>query len=811
MGIFSYNQTMRNWNLTLSGSFYLPLAADARCAATDYSDDQIWELTLGAGEPPAIALRTTFGLRALALRLFPRFFLDDQEACDPAGFARIPVLRSFYPNFARLEFSPFVGIDVVAEFWVPESHAVLGRFWFANPTDTPRSLRLEWSALLAPAEGQRMAADEIQSTPVLCGQTGDLYPVVFLTGGARPGKSPYPSLALDLDLPSNERACTAWSLTAGASTEESFEASRRLIALNWEAHIARLELLNAGQVEVHTGNPDWDLAFALSQDICHSLFVGPTPFLPAASFVSTRQPDQGYSLRGDGSDYSHLWSGQTPLDAYFLAGFLLPGSVDLLRGVLLNFLAAQNEAGFVDWKPGLGGQSSRILATPILASLAWCLHQSCPPAAPPGCEPSSQDFLAQIFPGLLRFFQVWFTPDHDRDQDGMPEWDHPNQAGLEDHPAFSSWHPCSEGVEISSAESPALGALLYRECRALQHIAALLGDEETRLSLDEQAERLLTKVETLWDETAGSYLYRDRDSHLSQEGEFLAEHTGAGDLLLQRQFEQPVRLVVAIQTEGETHPQPRIFIYGESITGQQRIERIEADQIHWSLERGVLTGERVYTSIDRIEIQGLLPGDKLTLSAAGYCCQDLTLFLPLWAGIPTADRAAELVEKYLLNPKQYWQAYGLPACPQARDEMRDVCGLVHIALNSMVGAGLLDYGYQLEAAELVSRLMAGVLANLTGEGALRRSFQAESAQGSGERNALGGLAPLGLFLDVLGVCLVSPFRVHLKGFNPYPWPVTVKYRGLTVMRQKEKSVVIFPDGQTIEVTDPAPQRICLQA
>jgi hypothetical protein len=30
------------------------------------------------------------------------------------------------------------------------------------------------------------------------------------------------------------------------------------------------------------------------------------------------------------------------------------------------------------------------------------------------------------------------------------------------------------------------------------------------------------------------------------------------------------------------------------------------------------------------------------------------------------------------------------------------------------------------------------------------------------------------------------------------------------MRQKEKSVVIFPDGQTIEVTDPAPQRICLQ-
>ncbi len=801
---------MRNWNLTLPASFCLPLAADARCAPTDYGDDQIWELSLGAGEPPAIALHTTFGLRARALRLFPRFFLDEGEASDPAEFARPPVLRSFYPNYARLEFSPFVGIDVVAEVWVPESHAILGRFCFINPTEPVRSVHLEWAALLSPAEGQRMAADEIQSTPVLCGQTGELYPLVFLTGGARPGKSPYPSLVLDLDLPPGERACAAWSLTAGSSIEESFESSRRLTALNWDAHIARLELLNAGQVEVHTGNPDWDLAFAFSQDICHSLFVGPTPLLPAASFVTTRQPDQGYSLRGDGSDYSHLWSGQTPLDAYFLSGLLLPGSAGLLRGVLDNFLASQTESGFIDLKPGLGGQRSRTLAAPVLASLAWRLHQSTQAAPSLPGELSSRDYLAQVFPGLLSFFQAWFSPDHDRDQDGMPEWDHPIQTGLEDHPAFSSWHPWSLGVDISSAESPALGALLYRECRALGQIAALLGESDLQASLDEQAERLLTKVETMWDEAAAGYLYRDRDSHLSQERDLLAQHTGPGDILLQRQFEQPVRLVFIIETRGETRPQPRIFIYGEGITGQPRIERIEADQVRWSMERGVLTGERVYTSIDRVELQGLLPEDVVSLSTAGYCYQDLTMLFPLWAGIPPAERAAGLVERYLLNPDFYWRPFGLPACPQTSDEMRAVCGLVHLPLNCLVGEGLLAYGFHAEAAELVSRLMAGILENLKREGVLRRSFQADSAQGSGERNALGGLAPLGLFLDVLGVRLVSPFCAHLQGFNPFPWPVTVKYRGLTIMRQKEKSVVIFPDGQTIEVTDPAPQRICLQ-
>ncbi len=335
-----------------------------------------------------------------------------------------------------------------------------------------------------------------------------------------------------------------------------------------------------------------------------------------------------------------------------------------------------------------------------------------------------------------------------------------------------------------------MGSFLYRECRALGQIAALLCESELQSSLDEQAERLLTKVETMWDEASAGYLYRDRDSHLSQEGGLLAEHTGPGDILLQRKFEQPVRLAVTIQTGGETRPQPRIFIYGEGVTGQPRIERIEADQVRWSMERGVITGERVYTSIDRVEIQGLLPQDTVSLSTAGYCCQDLTMFFPLWAGIPPAERAA--------------------TCPQASDEMRDLCSTVNLPLNCLVGEGLLAYGFQVEAAELVSRLMAGLLENLKREGAFRRTFQADSAQPGGERNALGGLAPLGLFLDVLGVRLVSPFCVHLQGFNPYPWPVTVKYRGLTVMRQKEKSVVIFPDGQTIEVTDPAPQRICLQ-
>ena len=95
------------------------------------------------------------------------------------------------------------------------------------------------------------------------------------------------------------------------------------------------------------------------------------------------------------------------------------------------------------------------------------------------------------------------------------------------------------------------------------------------------------------------------------------------------------------------------------------------------------------------------------------------------------------------------------------------------------------------------------------EAAFHQFYHAQSGQGLGEHNSLGGLAPFSLFLQTLGLRLISPQRVALAGFNPFPWPVTVKYRGMTVLCQKEKTVVIFPNGQTVVVDDPAPKTITL--
>jgi hypothetical protein len=69
---------------------------------------------------------------------------------------------------------------------------------------------------------------------------------------------------------------------------------------------------------------------------------------------------------------------------------------------------------------------------------------------------------------------------------------------------------------------------------------------------------------------------------------------------------------------------------------------------------------------------------------------------------------------------------------------------------------------------------------------------------------LDGLAPVGLFLQVLGVQILSPTRVRLEGENPFPWEVTVRYRGLKVVRGLNSTVITFPNGKSLTVTDLSP-------
>jgi hypothetical protein len=793
---------MREWKLDKNNPIYMTLAVDARLSIPDYCNDQIWEFHLSGGDPAAITLQTTYGLRARSMRIFPRFIEGDTTRSDPEEFASQPVIQCFYPNFLEVMYAPFQDIDVIAEYWVPGSQTISGRIHIKNLSSITRQISLELVALLTPAEGgQRMVPIEIQATPVLCGQTADLSPVVFMTGGPIIAPGPFPALKIGLDLDPGASRQFIWTQAAFSTQEESFQRARQLASRIWDAERAQIEMLNAGQVEIHTGDPSWDLAFALSQKYAFSFFMGPTEYLPYKSFVSARSMDQGNSIRGDGSDYGPMWNGQSPLDTYLLSNLILPGYPHLIKGLLYNYISTQDDNGFIDWKPGLGGQTSNRLATPILATISWLTYQV------------SQDipFLEKVFPGILRFFRTWFTPERDRDDDGLPEWDHPIQAGFEDHPIFSRWHSWAQGVDITTAESPAMCAFLYQECHSLINMARTLGLDEHIPYLRSISEHLIKTLETCWDEQAKTYHYRDRDTHLCSNKIDLAESFGSGKVILQKQFANPIRVQFHIVSPGESTRHPLVFLHGTSPSGNHRIERISSDNFQWYLGIGNATSERTYIELEYVEIQGLESNDHLWIRSPNFACDDQTLLSPIWAHLPDQKRASDLIENVITNPMRYWRPFGIPACPLPLPSTHAYsCQNIHLIWNILIGEGLVAYGYRNQAAELVNHLMNAITQNLTSNGTFARYYHAETGEGVGDRNSIYGLAPLGLFLKVLGVRLISPLKVALAGYNPFPWPVTVKYQGLTILRNQNNTQIIFPDGQMVTVEGTDPQIVSLE-
>jgi hypothetical protein len=45
--------------------------------------------------------------------------------------------------------------------------------------------------------------------------------------------------------------------------------------------------------------------------------------------------------------------------------------------------------------------------------------------------------------------------------------------------------------------------------------------------------------------------------------------------------------------------------------------------------------------------------------------------------------------------------------------------------------------------------------------------------------------------------------VRLEGENPFPWDVTIRYKGLKVIRGMSKTEVVFPNGKSVTIVDTA--------
>ncbi len=789
---------MRDWSLSPGDPLYLSIAADARLCQPDYLNDHIWEVELGSGdaERAFVSLYTTFGLRARSMRIFLRFTENHISVTDPNTFVVKPSLRRFHPNFLALDFVPFENLNVTTEYWVPESHAVAGRVILSNKSTAVRQIQLEVCAALAPLDGQSIIPTQQQLVNILAGQTSGIAPVIFMTGGPKHGTNTHASLLLDLELGPGATRQIAFAEAALDTVATSFELARHTAARPWESERARVELLNVSQtLDIRTGDPDWDAAFAFSQTAAFGLFFSESEHLPHPSFVTTRQPDNGFSRKGDGADYPPAWSGQSLLDTYYISSILY-GAPQVTKNLILNFLATQDEDGEVDGRPGIAGQRGKVLAAPLLASLVWKYYQST----------EDETFLADIFPKLIKFFWSWFSSAHDRNRDGAPEWDNLLQTGFDDNPIFDVWHPWSQGLDISLVHSPSLEAMLYREAKSIEDIARKLGkpDEETLL-VTAQAEILKTSLVAGWNPNQSFYSYRDRETKQISTGKVIARKKGDGNMRPKAEFQTGVRLLVEIQTKNPAARRPEVEISEFFSKSKGEIETIQGHQFQWRTGGLVATTQKLFTRVGRVSVMGLDEKDKVVVKLIDTTGEDLTLALPLWAQIPEAQQANAMIGRNLMTADRFDRPFGLPSLVASPDPDADSVSMsVLLPWNQLIGEGLLAYGFRAETTRLTAHLMNAVIQNLKQNRSFYQRYHAEKGTGIGERNSLQGFAPVGLFMQTLGVTILSQQKVRLEGKNLFPWAVTIKYKGLTVVRGLEQTTVTFPNGESVIVKEEAP-------
>jgi hypothetical protein len=769
----------------LTGPVLLRIAADALGGPTDYADDQIWEVVSG-GEPPALALTTSYGRRAASVRIFPSFGMGGPVISDPAAFAAAPRLDSLLPSYLSLRFSPLAGLDVRSEVRVVDSHSVAGRVTLTNATDRFRPVRLGLHAVLHPiGGGQGLLPQSFAGATALAGKTGGLEPVLFLTGGAieEPGLSA--ALLVRVDLAPGASRSFTWGEAALAAAEDSFERARLAAGRAWDGEVARLERIHSCWVEVHSPDPEWDTAFHLAQQAALGSLVGPGPLSSRLSVVRERTPDRGYSPSGDGRDHSDGWDGPSALEAYFILRQIMWAAPEAAADVLRSFWDSQGAGGEIDARPGPSGQRARLLCPPFLGVLTLKVYDMLQDAA----------FLEDGFRALWLSFRAWTAPAHDRDGDGWPEWDH---GGHPPWPAFWGRGGPDAPLDATVVEDPALAAILYREAAALQAMAETLGRGDAVPELRARQQQLSGVLQRAWCAERISFRRVERDTHRTSAADAVARGQGPGTRKAGRRLSPPARLSVQIATQGgQVHP-VRVRLRGRLESGRVRVESLGPERFRWMWQEGAAVSELVFASLESVEVQGLPEGTTWQITGLDLEREDLTLLLPLWAGMVEPRQAENMIRETLLAVDRFRGPGGLSSVPKDDSDSgvaaNDPRGGVNPSLNLLLGEALVAYGFRQEAADLLGSLLNDSLNSLRRDHAVWQSYHPESGEGLGRRNDVRGLPPLSLLLDVLGVGLLSPDRVLLEGKSPFEGRVVLRWRGLTVDRGQAETRVQFADG-----------------
>jgi hypothetical protein len=784
---------LRRWQLDSTSPFSLQLAADARLSQTDYQDDQIWEVRLERGEAPALALQTRYGGRAGLASIVPMWLHEGRVVYQTQAYAHPPTVTTFAPGYVRLQGSLSPQLAVQAEFWVMESHAVGARLTLANAHTVPTDVQLDLLGFIA-LDGKEQKTSIIPTAnggaALSLGKAGNLFPVLVLEG-ATPAPNTSPSshkISRKVTVEGRKKTTLRWVHAGLPDARQSLALAQKWLEQDWEAAFQKIAEAAQAILEVETGNADWDTTIAFAYQQLAQSFLKPTASLPHPSFVSTRQPGRGFQ-----NDHDRAWSGQNPTQAYLTGLGIASIHPSFAQGIIRNYLAVQQPDGWIDWRPGLGGQKQGDLCLPILARLAWGIFQYTEDA----------NFLRDIFPGLQKFFERWLQADLDADGDGIPEWQSEKQTGYPFMPTFASWQGWGQGTDIRLVETPDMAAYLLSEAKSLLEIAYFLRDENAQHKLDAQIAKLQAALDSLWNPGEKRYTYRDRDTHTSNTGmQIVSDARGGDELILSEKISPPNRLIVNVSGGMNLTPRIKMRLSGFDQHGAEVKEEVQTEQFFWSHGRGIYTSRTVFSQIDTITFEGLSRVYRIDAVTADTSRLDINALLPMWsAGIP-GERATDLTQ-LMMNPDYFWRGNGVVMCsaqdPNYDPSNAEGSGGVWPFWLTLIGEGLIEYGMTPTATELVKRLLNTQASLLRSQKVFSEFYHSDEVKGLGEPGHTGGLVPLHLLMRILGIRIINSAKVWVGGVFAWEQPITIRQHGVTVRRTMDGTEITFPSGYQTQV------------
>ncbi len=750
----------RTWNRPLPERYLL--GGEQRFSPEHQQLNKGWVLCQSKDASPALAVELLQEFPGINFRIFPRFNEPSQTKVNQLNHEPIPLLKSFSWDWIEFIYQPRKDLEVRSIYWSPDSGVICGENWITNRTDKEREISLDMVFLLqSQGAGNQISLEEIEGRPVLTGSLGDQNLILFLAGNPIFRDGPFPYLQNKLSLVPDKPGKFQWCCIKSDTHQSGLNILAKVLQLDWSGEISRRKVALQSQIEITTGDSDWDFVLANSQKQC----------LLGYHQVASRKNLQ--TLREEEL---------TPIQALMLLQGLENQGSDTIKNIL-DLVFNQHKKPDIPLKDTYRDQTPPILAGELL----WQVHRM-------GLSSDSWPGYLEIAAGWL---EDWFSPVMDKDGDGIPELLHPQILDLAGSKTTADMESVNRFFLYPYLESPGLGALIYNDLCKIDDLLQIVG-KKSEHQFNVRKGTLLNFLRSSWVSKDSEFQNRDSHSHEAVGGFNIIKNLQPGLNILRTSFPEPSRIAVKHLGSAEDHPQGEfsIICHGLDFLGNYRIEELHSRNFSWHDGINWIISESIFSNLDYCVLKDNDLKGQINLVAPSTFSEDITQALPLWAGVLPDFQTLEIFEDVLLDSDRHWSPYGFSSQPDSGE------ATVYLFWNLLLGQALLKLGKSDTTAKIIESWMNVIIPALGRSGSTFPGYGIKTGQGLGLKDSLESLFPVRFFLHVLGIEILHNDILTIEGKNPFPWPVTLRYRGLEIRREKRQTIIIRPGKETLTLTDP---------